>query len=217
MSDSEQFDRAIEKLLADQSPRSDLFGLDEQEERMVRTAQLLRGSQTQGPRPEFVERLHDRLFPQPRKISRRTAFLSGFGALAAGILAGIGLDRSTRGGASKKEEAQPLVTGNGRWVAVAQVADVPPGAIHAFNTGAIQGFIMNRNGTLHALSRICTHMGCRLNFQPSDQGFVCPCHGATFDLRGHVRLGPKGYGEPLPSLPRVHVRVNGQAVEVWTA
>ena len=213
MSESERFDKAIEKLLADQSPRSELSGLDEEEQHMLRMAQLLRGSQGQDPRPEFVERLHDRVFPGPRKVSRRTAFLSGLGALAAGLFAGIGLDRSTQG--TSKKEALPSLVGNGKWVPVAQVADVPPGAIRAFTAGAIQGYVINHGGRLRAMSRICTHMGCALNFKQSEQAFVCPCHGAEFDMSGHLRYGAGKYSQPLPPLPRLSVRVNGQAVEVW--
>lgn len=44
MSSEERFERAIERLLADRSPRSEVAGLSEHEQRMVRMAQLLRGS-----------------------------------------------------------------------------------------------------------------------------------------------------------------------------
>ncbi len=213
MSDSDQFDKAIEKLLADQSPRSELFGLDQDEQRMVQMAQLLRGSRDEGPAPGFVERLHATVLPQPVRVSRRAAFLSGLGALAAGLLAGIGLDRAARNDGD--EEQPPLVGANGKWIPVATLADVPNGSIKTFTVGAVQGFLVNRNGDLKALSRICTHMGCTLNFQRKDQAFLCPCHGAEFDLRGrYIPRNPK-YSHSLPPLPELKVRVNDQSVEVW--
>lgn len=216
MNHSDRFDQAIDKLLADKSPRSELSGLDPGQLEMVRMAQLLRGSAVQDPRPDFVEQLHERIFPRPRRISRRAAFVSGLSALAAGLAAGVGLDRATRGTATPQAAPHwPVVPRNrGKWMPVAQVADVPPGAVHPFTAGAVQGFVLNRNGQYRALSRICTHMGCTLRFSQSEQSFQCPCHGAEFNLKGVVRYGPKGYPLRLPPLPEIDVRVNGEAIEV---
>lgn len=41
-----------------------------------------------------------------------------------------------------------------------------------------------------AVSAICTHQGCTVNFSASSQHLVCPCHGATFTLSGSVVSGP---------------------------
>lgn len=50
-----------------------------------------------------------------------------------------------------------------------------------------------------AASATCTHEGCALNY---DAGrFVCPCHGALFDLDGSVLGGPTPI--PLPTRPAV--------------
>jgi len=49
-----------------------------------------------------------------------------------------------------------------------------------------------------------------------EQAFVCPCHGAEFDVQGHVRYGPYGYDQKLPPMPTIKVRVNGESVEVWS-
>ena len=43
--------------------------------------------------------------------------------------------------------------------------------------------------TFVALTSVCTHQTCTITgFQ--NQSYVCPCHGSTFDLNGHVQLGP---------------------------
>jgi Rieske Fe-S protein len=40
-----------------------------------------------------------------------------------------------------------------------------------------------------ALTATCTHQTCTINgFQ--NQTYVCPCHGSTFDVNGHVLVGP---------------------------
>ena len=53
-----------------------------------------------------------------------------------------------------------------------------------------------------ALSRVCTHLGCLVNYDKARQVFICPCHGGTFDLEGNVISGP-----PPRPLPRYTVKV----------
>ncbi|HEX8919537.1 MAG TPA: Rieske (2Fe-2S) protein [Chloroflexota bacterium] len=217
MTEFERFDEALDRLQADESPRAAAAEMSDEEQRMLQMAQLLRGSQGRAPEKAFVESLHDRLIVRPRRISRRTAFLSGAGALAAGLLAGVGLDRTVGGSTNKKQSAQPLVGSNGRWMRVARVAEVPDGAIRTFSAGAINGFLINRGGTFKALSRVCTHMACTLNVSATEQSFVCPCHGAEFDLDGWQQYKQiKRYGTALPPLPKLQVRVKGEHIEVWS-
>jgi cytochrome b6-f complex iron-sulfur subunit len=41
-----------------------------------------------------------------------------------------------------------------------------------------------------ALSRTCTHLGCAVSWNGSEEKFVCPCHGSTFDRAGVVLTSP---------------------------
>lgn len=41
---------------------------------------------------------------------------------------------------------------------------------------------------LYAISVVCTHLGCVVNYT-SDQ-FECPCHGSQFNADGYVVKGP---------------------------
>ncbi len=41
-----------------------------------------------------------------------------------------------------------------------------------------------------AVSRICTHLGCRLNYSETDHLLVCPCHGSRFTVQGERIAGP---------------------------
>jgi cytochrome b6-f complex iron-sulfur subunit len=60
-----------------------------------------------------------------------------------------------------------------------------------------------------ALSRVCTHLGCLVNYDKAKQIFICPCHGGTFDLEGNVIAGPP----PLP-LPKFAVRVTNSSIVI---
>ncbi|HEU5074235.1 MAG TPA: Rieske 2Fe-2S domain-containing protein, partial [Polyangiaceae bacterium] len=45
-------------------------------------------------------------------------------------------------------------------------------------------------GQLHAVSAICTHLGCQVAFNASERSWDCPCHGSRFDVDGAVLDGP---------------------------
>lgn len=214
MTEEERLERAIDAVLADRSPRQAVADLSDEHRRMLRVVQLLRGSRGQDAAPEFIERLHARLFPPQVRMTRRRAVLSGLGTLAAGIAAGVGLERAAEPGMSWT--APPLVGAHGRWTPVTRLAELPEGAIHLFTAGAVQGVLIHHDHRLYSLSRICTHMGCVLDVNRDERTFECPCHRAEFDLHGNLRYGPKKYGLPLPPLPALRTRVRGETVEVFS-
>ncbi len=41
-----------------------------------------------------------------------------------------------------------------------------------------------------AVSAVCTHLGCTIQYFTSDGRFHCPCHGSTFAGDGKVMHGP---------------------------
>jgi len=47
-----------------------------------------------------------------------------------------------------------------------------------------------RDGSLHAVSAICTHRGCTVLYDPKLGHLRCPCHGSQYDLDGHNLKGP---------------------------
>ena len=53
-------------------------------------------------------------------------------------------------------------------------------------TGAF--FVVRQGTRLFVLSAICTHRACALNIRRD--GLLCPCHGSTFTMDGHVTRGP---------------------------
>lgn len=77
-------------------------------------------------------------------------------------------------------------------------AFVPPGRAVA---------IFRDEGGVHAVSLICTHLGCVV--KPTSAGFECPCHGSHFAADGSVTRGPAPR-----ALPWFAVKTNGAAVTV---
>jgi glycine/D-amino acid oxidase-like deaminating enzyme/nitrite reductase/ring-hydroxylating ferredoxin subunit len=45
-------------------------------------------------------------------------------------------------------------------------------------------------GEVHAVSAICTHLGCTVEWNGGEQTWDCPCHGSRFDHAGRVIQGP---------------------------
>lgn len=41
-----------------------------------------------------------------------------------------------------------------------------------------------------AIYQVCTHLGCLIPFQASENRFVCPCHGSTFERDSTYVRGP---------------------------
>jgi glycine/D-amino acid oxidase-like deaminating enzyme/nitrite reductase/ring-hydroxylating ferredoxin subunit len=48
----------------------------------------------------------------------------------------------------------------------------------------------DEQGRVHAVSAVCTHMGCLVGWNATDRTWDCPCHGSRFELDGEVIHGP---------------------------
>jgi len=65
-----------------------------------------------------------------------------------------------------------------------------------------------------AFNAECPHLGCFVDFNPSDQHFECPCHKSAFGIDGAKLYGPSRRG--LDSLP-VEISSNGGEPAVMVA
>jgi cytochrome b6-f complex iron-sulfur subunit len=136
--------------------------------------------------------------------------LTGAVGIAAGVAAVIGIEQVAK--SAPKTAKGPLVE-KGTWKPVKALADLPEDTPINFRSGAIEGFLTRSGDQVTALSAVCTHMGCILNYSKFRDRFECPCHGATFEKDGH----PTNYSSPLSPLPSLQVRVAKGQVEVYTA
>ncbi len=144
---------------------------------------------------------------EPLRLTRRGG-LTALASVAAGVLVGVGLDRELPG--LGHPGLPSLVGPNGRWYDVADAAGVPPGAARRFSAGGVDGYLLNEDGRVYALSAICTHMGCHIDWHAAHARFGCLCHGAAFSRHGHVVAGV-----PPAPLPAIAVRVHQGRIYAW--
>ena len=57
---------------------------------------------------------------------------------------------------------------------------------HGEKIGAFRG----KDGSLHGVKPVCTHMRCPLQWNPDENTWDCPCHGSRFDADGRVVENP---------------------------
>jgi Rieske Fe-S protein len=52
------------------------------------------------------------------------------------------------------------------------------------------GVYRDEDGTPHAVSPVCTHLGCVVGWNPAEKTWDCPCHGSRYSREGRVIQGP---------------------------
>lgn len=62
-----------------------------------------------------------------------------------------------------------------------------------------RAFIVISGSRIRALSPVCTHLGCLVNWDHNSGEFLCPCHGGRYDRNGAVIAGPPP--APLSEMP----------------
>jgi Rieske Fe-S protein len=88
---------------------------------------------------------------------------------------------------------------------VANVNDLQAGTPVYFEypSGYPNALVKNADGSLTALSMLCTHVCCQCSFDPASKVYYCPCHGSIFDMSGRVVQGPA-----ISDLPIIELRTD---------
>ncbi len=66
-----------------------------------------------------------------------------------------------------------------------------PGEARFFEfNGSAAVLVKKQDGSLAALSAVCPHLGCIVQWEADRQDFLCPCHAGYFTADGEVISGP---------------------------
>lgn len=97
-----------------------------------------------------------------------------------------------------------------RMVSIGRLDELRVGEARLIQHGIKPFYVLRLDATrVVALSAVCTHMRCILNFDRERKGMLCPCHDGRFDLNGNVVSGP-----PQRSLPGYEVQTRAGEVFV---
>jgi Rieske Fe-S protein len=118
----------------------------------------------------------------------------------AGLALGAAVVLPACGGSSAKSAS--LVGGScsdENTIAVGSTSDVALNDAVLHNLPTTDIYVCHDADGFYAVDAGCTHFGCDVNMKASGdlkQGFVCPCHGATYDAQGENPTTPAP--APLP-------------------
>jgi thiosulfate dehydrogenase (quinone) large subunit len=87
---------------------------------------------------------------------------------------------------------------------IAEVSAVQPNSAVTFtipSNGDPGVLVRLNNGKFVAFDATCTHAGCPVQYDPSSQHLLCPCHGAEFDPSNAASVIQGPTNTPLTSVP----------------
>ncbi len=77
----------------------------------------------------------------------------------------------------------------GSIISAGPVENFPPNSVTHISNGRFYIVRLGDGGFL-AIYHRCTHLGCTVPWDATQQKFVCPCHSSEFDMQGTVKNPP---------------------------
>jgi thiosulfate dehydrogenase [quinone] large subunit len=119
----------------------------------------------------------------------------GIVGLAVSAFFSNGESTATQTNTSSTGTHTPVGSGNSASVVIAQASAVAQNSAKTFtipSTGAPGVLIHLPDDRFVAYDTVCTHAGCIVDYNPTSQHLICPCHGATYDpaQQAAVLAGP---------------------------
>ena len=69
--------------------------------------------------------------------------------------------------------------------------DIPPGSGAVLREGFKKVAVYRDvRGAVYEFSAVCPHLGCIVQWNPTERTWDCPCHGSRYDKMGKVINGP---------------------------
>lgn len=117
---------------------------------------------------------------------RRRAFLDGLIRIAGVVLGGLIAYPVIRYLIPPPAPEAPT-----RRVNAAKTGELAPNTFKIFPFGGEPGILVRtRNGEYRALSAVCTHLGCTVQYRAVEGDIWCACHNGIYDLEGRNVSGP---------------------------
>jgi arsenite oxidase small subunit len=140
----------------------------------------------------------------------RRGLLKAMGGLAGligvGVLLGsLKLAGPVTQGTQTSQSSTATTTKSGAGI-IANINSLQVGTpvFFSYPAGYPSALVKNQDGSLTAVSMLCTHVCCQCSYDAASKVYYCPCHGSVFDLTGRVVRGPAS-----TDLPTIQLRIDG--------
>jgi Rieske Fe-S protein len=92
----------------------------------------------------------------------------------------------------------------------AQAGELIPGTAKVFRFGNQPAILIRlMDGSYRAMTAVCTHLNCTVQYRPREQDIWCACHNGVYNLQGGNVSGP-----PPRPLKQFAVHMRGKEIVV---